>query len=140
MNVTSIARVLRRYSLDRHRPMLMVFEVVLFAIGALFWIQANLQDQAFNADTFGHFALKFKAEMWAGLMMAGSAIAFIGLVKPVRRNMVAIGAAINALQYFGLAYSSIFTGGEFVIGIHLVMLFVPAHVWMTWEALRSDGL
>ena len=132
--------VLRKYSLDRNRPMLMVFEVILFFIGALFWVQASLQEQAFNADTFGRFALLFPAEFWAGLMMAGSAIAYIGLVKPIRRNMVAVGGAINALQYLGLAYSSIFTGGEFVIGIHLVLLFVPAHLWMAWEALRSDGL
>ena len=140
MTKASVASILRRYSLDRHRPMLMVFEAVLFLIGALFWIQASLQPGAFNDAVFGRFALQFKAEVWAGLMMAGSTIAFIGLVKPIRRNMVAIGAAINAIQYAGLAYSSIMTGGEFVIGLHLVALFVPAHVWMTWEALRSDGL
>jgi hypothetical protein len=140
MNIAAFASFFRRYSLDRHRPVLMVFEIMLFVIGVLFWVQAGLQAEAFNHETFGRFALMFPAELWAGAMMAGSAIAYIGLVKPIRRNMVAVGAAINAIQYSGLAYSSIFTGGEFVIGIHLIMLFVPAHIWMTWEALRGDGV
>lgn len=118
----------------------MVFELILFGIGALFWIQANLQEEAFNDRTFGRFALMFPAEMWAGLMMAGAVATIVGLIKPIRRDMVAIGAGMQATQYIGLAYSSIATGGEFVIGLHLIMLFVPVHVWMLWEALRRDGL
>ena len=140
MTQSLIASFLRRYSLDQHRPMMIVFEMALFGIGSLFWIQANLQDDAFNERTFGRFALMFPAEMWAGLMMAGAVCTIVGLIKPIRRDMVAIGAGLQAAQYIGQAYSSIATGGEFVIGLHLIMLFVPIHLWMLWEALRRDGL
>lgn len=121
-------------TLDRHRPILIAAEVAFLTIGAVFWTLAKLQDEAFSVGTYGRFALVFPAEFWAGIMMAASMIAIIGLKKPVRRDMVLLGSLLNALQFLGLAYSAIMTGGEPVIGLFASVMFVPLHVWMAWEA------
>ena len=120
-------------SLDRHRPILIAAQVAFLIIGSAFWTMAKLQEEAFSAGTYGHFALLFPAEFWAGLMMAGSAIAIIGLKKPMRPDLVVLGSLINAIQFLGLACSAILTNGEPVIGLFASVMFVPLHVWMAWE-------
>ena len=66
-------------------PFLIFFLLTSTGIGALFWVQAALQTQAFSVQTFGRFALQFPAEFWAGAMMAGSLVTFGGLMHPPRR-------------------------------------------------------
>lgn len=130
-------------SIQRHdglaQPFLSAFEMALFVIGAFFWAEARLSDQAFNARIYGDFALLFPAELWAGAMMGGAALTWVGLRHPVKRWMVVIGASIMAAQFMGLAYSSIVTGGEPIIGLFCSVLFAPAHVWMGWEAMRNGA-
>lgn len=119
------------------QPILCQMQVAIIMIGALFWIEARLQGEAFSAAVFGEFALRFPAEMWAGVMMGASAMCWIGLRHPVRRWMVAIGAGLQTIQYLALGYSAIATGGEMVIGLHCTGLFAPIYMVMFWEALRD---
>jgi len=127
-----------RYSLDRARPFASWITLGFFLIGCAFWIEARLSGEGFSPELFGDFAYRFPAEMWAFAMMAGSAITYIGLIKPMRWHMVAIGAGINATQFMGLAYSAIFTGGEIVVGLHASVLFAPCYMWIMIRAVQRE--
>jgi len=130
-------RVARRYSLERFRPLLLLAQMILFVIGAAFWVMARHQIDAFNAATFGSFAVQFPAEMWAGAMMVGAAFAYVGLIRPIRRKLVAVGASVHVLHFTALSYSTTFTGGEHVIGLYASFFFSPLHLWMIVEANRN---
>ena len=120
------------------QPFLSAFELALFVVAACFWAESRLSSEAFNQDVYGDFALQFPAEMWAGAMMGGAALTWVGLRHPVKRWMVVVGASIMAAQFIGLAYSSIVTGGQPIVGLFCSVLFAPAHVWMAWEAMAHD--
>ena len=121
------------------QPVLSHMQVATVGIGMLFWVEAVLRGDAFSADVFGRFALRFQAEFWAGIMMAASALCWIGLRHPVKRWMVAVGAGMQCLQYLALGYSAIATGGEVVIGLHCTTFFAPIYFRMFWEAIQSDS-
>lgn len=130
-------RILRRaLRLDYlSQPVLGHIQLGLFTVGALFWAQAVMQDKAFSANLYGRFALLFPAEMWAVAMMAPAAMVWIGLRHPVKRWMVAVGSAIQIVQFIALGYSAIYTGGEPIIGIFCVVLFAPLYSRILGEAL-----
>ena len=121
------------------QPVLSHIQLAIFAIGSMFWIEASLSGEAFSADVFGRFALQFNAEVWAAVMMAGSALCWIGLRHPVKRWIVLVGAGLQTLQYLALGYSAIMTGGELVIGLHCTVFFAPIFARMFWEAVNSDA-
>ena len=125
----------KRHSIARYRPLLMAFQILLFFAGSMFWIDARTSDVAFSTSVYGEFALQYPAELWAGAMMGFSTITWLGLIKPIRKNMVAIGAIGNAVQFMLLSYSAVFTGGEFVIGIFASSIFLTPHVWLSIEAV-----
>jgi hypothetical protein len=112
-------------------------QIATVCIGAIFWVEASFQGTAFSARVFGDLALMFPAEMWAGIMMGASAMCWVGLRHPVKRWMVAAGAALQTLQYLALGYSAIATGGEMVIGLHCTALFAPIYLRLFWEALHG---
>ena len=132
----AIRNIQTRY-LDQ--PILSGIQMALFVIGAAFWAEARLSNEAFNVDLYGRFALQFPAEMWAGLMMGGAAMTWVGLRVPVKRWMVICGSSVMAIQFMGLAYSSMATGGELIIGVFCSVLFAPLHAAMFWEALKHDA-
>ena len=110
---------------------------VNLATGSLFWMMAVNQDQAFSAELYGEFALRFKAEVWALAMMCPSAMIWVGLRHPIKRWMVIIGSALQVLQFLALGYSAWFTGGEPIIGVFCNVLFAPLFAYMLMEALRD---
>lgn len=132
----TIARALRPHYLDQ--PRLMQEQVAIFVVGSLFWIEARLVDKSFSADIFGHFALQFPAEFWALLMMASSTLVWAGLLNPVKRWMVATGAALQIVNFLGLGYSSLATGGQVVVGFWCTVYFAPAFAHILWEALYDS--
>jgi hypothetical protein len=119
-------------------PFLIFFLLTSALIGSLFWVQAALQDGAFNVDTFGRFALQFPAEFWAGSMMVGSLLTFAGLTHPPKRWLMIAGSVVNALQFTGLGYSAIVTGGEVVVGLYASIMFAPASLITLWAAVQHD--
>lgn len=135
--MNTLAKSLRAHTYLQ-QPVLCQMQIAVILIGALFWVEARLHGQAFQAEVFGEFALQFPAEVWAGVMMGASALCWIGLRHPVKRWMVAVGAALQTLQYLALGWSAIATGGEMVIGLHCTTLFAPIYAIMFWEALRHD--
>jgi hypothetical protein len=132
----TVTEMLRQRWLDQ--PVLRAISIGFFLIGAGFWIEARLQDEAFSAAIFGHFALSFRAEFWAGAMMAGAALCYAGLSHPQHRGMIILGGSIMALQFTGLALSAIMTGGSLVVGLHASILFAPGFARLAWEACRDD--
>ena len=131
--MTTKAISLRPHYLDQ--PRLMHEQVAIFVVGSLFWMEARLMDQSFSADIFGRFALQFPAEFWALLMMASSTLIWAGLLNPVKRWMVATGAALQILNFLGLGYSALATGGAVVVGFWCTVYFAPAFLRILWEAL-----
>lgn len=127
-----------RYSICRFRPLLLAIEFLLCMIGCFFWVNAWLGYQGFNPWTYGDLAYMLPAKMWAASMMAGSAMCIIGLIKPIKKWMVIAGSAFLSVQFMVLAYSAIYTGGEFVIGIFSSNFFLTIHLWMLIEAVRGD--
>lgn len=135
MNARAIRAALRPDYLSQ--PILAHLQWALFIVGGLFWIQATLKDGAFSEGMYGHFALMFRAEAWAMAMMAPCAMILIGLREPVKRWMVCAGSVLQALQFSALGYSALWTGGEPIIGIFCLVLFLPLYARMAVEA-RSD--
>jgi len=124
-------------SLDRHRPLLVALQCALFFIGVLFWIDAMTGGAGFEETTWGWLAYSFPAVGWAFINMATSAITIIGLMKPIRYWMVAVGAALHCVQFLILSYSAALCGGVFVIGLYASVVFLPLHLWLLLEAVRS---
>lgn len=128
-----------RHGLERLRPAAMAFQFGLFFVGCLFWVEAALSGEAFSQDIYGELALSLPAEFWAFATMAGSAITINGLIRPMHRMRVAIGAGITLSVFAALSYSAAFTGGEFVIAVFASVMFATPHIWLVREGLRSDA-
>ena len=110
----------------------------LFLIGAIFWIDASLHSQGFNLEVFGSLAYSIPAKVWAVACMSASAFCIIGLMKPVKRWMVCVGASSHCLQFVLISYSAVFTGGAYVIGLYASILLLPLHAWLLYEAAFRD--
>jgi hypothetical protein len=136
MTNTQVRRALGMAWLDQ--PVLRWISLGFLLIGSGFYLEARASDEAFSADIFGDFALMFPAEMWALAMMIGSALTYAGLVDPQRRWLIMSGGILNAVQFTGLAYSAIMTGGELVVGLHASILFAPCYLWTAYEAYRDS--
>jgi hypothetical protein len=120
-------------------PFLVFFLLSSTMIGCLFWVKAALQAEAFNVDTFGRFALEFPAEFWAGSMIVGSLLTFGGLMHPPKKWAVIAGSIVNAIQFTGLGYSALVTGGEPVVGMYASIMFAPASIMTLWAAVTYDA-
>ena len=127
---------LARSGLDRHRPLLLALQFSLFVIGVLFWLDATTSAQGFSADTWGYLAYSIPATIWAFANMAASSMCIIGLLRPIKRWMVAAGSGFHCLQLFVLSYSAVFTGGTVVVGLYASIFFLPLHLWILLEASR----
>lgn len=131
---------LSKNTIDRHRPVLLAFQWGLFLIGAIFWVDASMNSQGFNLAVFGSFAYAIPAKIWAAAAMGCSAFSIIGLMKPVKRWMVCLGAGGHCAQFMLISYSAVFTGGAYVIGLYASILLLPLHLWLLFEAaLRDTG-
>ena len=133
MNARTVRRVLKLDYLSQ--PSLEGDQWALIFVGSVFWWMASWSPDAFSADLYGHFALRFQAEAWAMAMMAPAALVLIGLQDPVKRWMVAIGAGLQVLQFGFLGYSAIFTGGEPIIGAFAWLFFARQQARMMWNAV-----
>lgn len=122
--------------LSRHRPILIAMQCALLFIGVVFWIDAMNGGNGFDESTWGWLAYSFPAVGWAFLNMATASITINGLIKPIRRWMVAIGSFIHCIQFFVLSYSAVMCGGVFVIGLYASVVFLPLHMWMLFEAVK----
>lgn len=135
MNERALAIAFNRKSDWLDHGLIRWAQLIIMGIGCAFWIAARLQTEAFSADVFGHFALRFQAEFWAGWMASSSLLIWIGLMHPQIRWMVAIGAAFQSAQYLALGFSAIVTGGELVIGLHCTLFFAPGFFAIAWRAV-----
>lgn len=125
---------LSKNSLIRYRPGLLYIQYAFFLFGVFFWIDATLGQDGFQEDTWGSFAYMFPAKLWAALNMGASAIAIIGLTKPIRSWMVAVGAFLHFIQFAAITYSAIFTDGEMIVGLLSSVLFLPMYMWLFYES------
>lgn len=135
MNAKIMRRVLKLDYLSQ--PSLEHDQWALIFCGSVFWWMASWHTEAFSADLYGHFALRFQAEAWAMAMMAPAAMVLIGLQDPVKRWMVAIGALLQFIQFGALGYSAIFTGGEPIIGVFAWLFFARQQARLMWSAFRD---
>lgn len=119
-------------------PVLVAYLLAHTVIGAAFWIMARLQDEAFNAGTFGTFALEYPAEVWAAAMMTGSLVCLAGVAHPPRPWAVIAGSIINLFNFAGLGYSAIFTGGEPVVGLYASVMFAPMALYTMIAAVLAN--
>lgn len=140
MDVPEKLRVcwLAHSDLDRHRPIFTVMQFLLFCIGAIFWIDANTTGVGFKEETWGSLAYSLPAEAWAFMNMASSTITMIGLARPIKGWMVAIGTTGHLIQFMVLSYSATMCGGVFVVGLYASVFFMPLHIWLLFEAVRRD--
>ena len=129
---------LSKNTIDRHRPVFLAMQWGLFLIGAIFWIDASFNSQGFNLAVFGSFAYAIPAKVWATAAMACSGVSIIGLLKPVKRWMVCVGAGGHCVQFMLISYSAVFTGGAYVIGLYASILLLPLHLWLLFEAAFND--
>lgn len=112
---------------------------MLIAIASLFWVSATFKDDAFSAELYGDFALRFPAELWAALMGLPAAMILIGLKDPVKHWMVLAGAVVQVVQFGALGYSATFTGGEPIIGAFAYLYFGLKFGRMALEAASDTG-
>ncbi len=81
--MTTLAHSLQRHAY-LYQPVLCQMQVAVILIGSLFWIEARLHGDAFQASVFGAFVLQFPAEMWAGVMMGAGALCWITYRQALR--------------------------------------------------------
>ena len=134
MNMRALAKALGTPHWLDHL-LLRWMQIGIIIIGCAFWIEARMKSEAFSKEIYGAFAVQFPAELWAGATVTGSLIIWIGLLDPMKRWIVAVGAAIQTVQYMGLGYSAVMTGGELVIGVHCTVLFAPIFAAIFWRAV-----
>ena len=134
MEKTEAIGWLSKNSLNRYRPALLYTQFSLFLFGAFFWIDAAIGGSNFKELTWGALAYSIPAKTWAAWNMGASAIAIIGLIKPVRDWMVATGAGLHCFQFAVITYSTTFTGGEAIVGLLSSVFFLPLHMWLLSEA------
>ena len=129
----------RSDALARHSPLLIAESAATLIIGALFMADALTGSKGFNPETWGQFAYAYPAEMWAALMLGGSLLCIIGLIRPVQAWMVAVGSSIQFAQFAAIAYSAIYTDGEYVIGIYASVFFMPLYAWLCVQAIHRSA-
>ena len=129
---------LSKNTIDRHRPVFLAMQWGLLFIGAVFWIDASLNSQGFNLKVFGELAYAVPAKVWAVACMASSAFCIMGLLKPVKRWMICLGASGHIAQFMVISYSAAFTGGAYVIGLYASVLLLPLHIWLLTQAATRD--
>jgi len=130
------ALALRHDSIEMNQWVSRWMQVGLYIIGASFWVDARMGHDSFDTAIYGRIATSIPAEIWAGAMMIGAALCFVGLVNPIKRRLLFAGGLINAVQFLLLAASAICTGGELVIGLFGSIFFAPFYVWLMREGLR----
>lgn len=135
MNAATMRKALRQDHLAQ--PVLGYIQIGLIFVGSIFWAMAWNREAAFSAELYGHFALGFRAEAWALAMMCPAAMIWVGLRHPVKRWMVAVGSALQVMQFTALGYSAIYTGGEPIIGVFSNGFFAPLFAYMLMEAVRD---
>jgi hypothetical protein len=127
-----------KHTIERYRPIAMLYQWGLFAIGALFWLDETLRGGGFDPSVYGELAYSIPAEMWAIAMMAASSLCIIGLMKPVARHHVFLGGAIHCAFFAILVYSAIFNHGEFAVGVFASFFIVTPNLMLAWKAFE-DG-
>lgn len=125
-------------AIDRFRPILMLIEVALLIVGCAFWISTQMGVDSFSPATWGEWACILPAELWAGVQMGAGALIVTGLMHPVTRNRIVIGCIVQIVQFLGLSASAMFSGGQFVIAVYPLVLFVPFHLILALEARAHD--
>lgn len=125
-------------ALDRYRPLWLIIEALLMLIAVLFWISLGFGVSAFSPETWGSYACEWPAKMWGAAILIATGMTTTGLIRPVTARRVAAGAALQAVVFFALSISASFTGGQFVIGAYLSILFVPMHLILAAQAVRYD--
>jgi len=113
-------------------------ESALLAVGLVLWVSIWLGVDRFSPETWGEWACQWPATWWASVQAGAAALIVHGLLKPVTARRVAIGAAVQMIQFAALAGSAFYTGGQFVIGVYPSVLFVPFHLILMVEAWRYE--
>lgn len=121
-------------AIDRFRPALIGMEFALLLIGCLFWLDTQWGGDNFSPETYGALACRLPAEAWAGSMMLAGALIVSGLMHPVTRGRIIAGSILQVIQFGGLSYSAVTTGGQFAIAAFPIIFFVPLHLILAWEA------
>lgn len=123
-----------RRAIDRFRPVLIAMELSLLLVGCLFWLNVRWSADSFSPETWGDWACMLPAEFWAGAMILSGALIVSGLMHPITRGRIIIGSILHVLQFMGLAVSVLGSGGQFVIAVFSIVVFVPMHLVLAWEA------
>lgn len=127
-----------RHTIERYRPIALMYQWGIFVIGALFWLDETLRGGGFNPEVYGLLAYSIPAELWAFAMMAASSLCIIGLIKPIARRQVFWGGLINSAFFAILVYSAIFNQGEFAVGVFASFFMVTPNLMLAWKA-SQDG-
>jgi hypothetical protein len=121
-------------AIDRFRPLLVFLEVLLLGVGCAFWLSTQAGVDNFSPETWGEWACILPAELWAGVQMAAGAMIVTGLMHPVTRGRIIAGCVIQCIQFLGLSISAMGSGGQFVIAVYPLVLFIPFHLILALEA------
>jgi hypothetical protein len=121
-------------AIDRFRPILILMEFGFLLIGCAFWISTQSGVDSFSPETWGVWACILPAELWAAVQMVSGVMIVTGLLHPVTRHRIVFGCILQIVQLLGLSVSAMFSGGQFVIAIYPLVLFVPFHVILAAEA------
>lgn len=131
-----MCEVSRDLRLSRMRAVFVPIQLQFFVVGLFFFFSAAGGHNQFLASTWGDFAYRFPATWWAGYGMAAAMITYRGLIIPMKHRLIIAGSAIHCAQFLAVAYSAAFTGGDVVIALYALVMFLPLHVWLIVEAVK----
>lgn len=126
----------RVWFIDRHRPLLLSIQIALFVVGVFYYVGGLTDPSAFKESTWGSLAYERDAMFWGSVNAISAFITALGLLRPVKNKMIAMGAVLQSLQFGAIFTSCVFHGGDIGIGIYALMLCI-LHCKITYEAIRG---
>ena len=126
----------RVWFIDRHRPLLLSIQIALFTVGIFYYVGGLTDPSAFKESTWGSLAYERDAMFWGAINAVSAFITALGLLRPVKNKMIAVGAVLQALQFSAIFTSCAFYGGDVGIGLYAVMLCLM-HCKIAFEAVRG---
>lgn len=122
--------------IDRHRPLLLQIQYALFGVGVFFYVVSMGSPGVFQESTWGGLAYTQPATFWGAMNAVSAFVTAMGLIKPVKNWMIAVGATLQVLQFGAITTSCLMFDGDKGIGLYALCL-ASLHCKLLYEAARG---
>lgn len=122
-----------------NREVWFLIQFSFLLVGVFSWVADGVGVDSFSPETWGEWACQFPAAFWGGCTAVFSAMVLSGLMRPMKRERIIVGASLQALQFTGIAYSAAFTGGQFAIALWPIVLLIPINLLVAYQGYKYES-